>query len=130
MNGLDAEGRKHGPWREPDPHGGDIAGEYVDGERHGPWTHFFADGRVRSEMHYERGELIGPVTWHRSTGGLLQRGAFVDGEKHGPWTRWNAEGGLIDEGAFDRGAKTGEWTHYAPDGSVKKVTRHRGRGEG
>lgn len=126
---LDAEGRRHGPWRESDPHGGTIAGEYVHGDRHGPWTHFFADGRVRSEMTYENGELAGPTTWYRATRGLLQRGGFLDGEKHGLWTRWDAAGRLLDEGEFDRGAKTGEWTQYAPDGSVRKVTRHHGRAD-
>ena len=122
----DAQGRRHGPWREFDPHGGDIAGEYVHGVRNGAWRHYFADGRVRSEMHYEGGELTGPATWHRATGGLLQRGAFLDGKKHGRWTRWNAAGTLIDEGEFVRGVKTGEWTYYHPDGTVKKVTQHRG----
>ena len=124
---LDAEWRRHGPWRETDPHVGTIAGDYVHGERQGPWTHFFADGRVRSKMTYERGELAGPTTWYRATGGLLQCGALLDGEEHGCWTRWDAAGRLLDEDEIDRGDKTGEWTQFAPDGSVRKVTRHRGR---
>jgi len=127
VNETDAAGNRTGAWEEPDPHGGVIEGEYVDGKRHGPWRHRFADGRVRSEMEYVAGELTGPVTWYRSTGGLLQKGAFVGDEKHGFWQRWTASGVLIDEGEFDHGTKTGEWVYYAPDGSVKKRTVHRGR---
>ena len=127
MNETDAAGNRIGAWQEPDPHGGVIEGEYVDGLRVGRWVHRFADGRVRSEMEYVAGELTGPVTWYRSTGGLLQKGAFVNDEKHGFWQRWTASGVLIDEGEFDHGTKTGEWIYYAPDGSVKKRTVHRGR---
>jgi len=32
----------------------------------------------------------------------------------------------IDRGTFDRGRKVGEWIAFAPDGSVRKVTTHRG----
>ncbi len=125
--GHDANGERHGRWRENDPHGGVVEGDYVHGARHGEWQHFFADGRLRSVMRYDNGELTGPTTWYRATGGLLQEGGFLGDEKHGHWTRWNADGGLIDEGEFDRGAKTGEWTSYNPDGTVKKRTTHRGR---
>ena len=127
MNETDAAGNRTGPWQEPDPHGGTIAGEYVAGQREGRWVHRFADGRVRSEMEYVGGELTGPVTWYRSAGVLLQKGACVGDEKHGFWQRWTAAGVLIDEGEFDHGTKTGEWVYYAPDGSVKKRTVHRGR---
>lgn len=126
-NTSDAAGRKTGAWQEPDPHGGTMSGEYGEGQRQGRWVHTFADGRVRSESEYVDGALAGPVTWYRSTGGLLQKGSFVDDEKHGFWQRWTAAGVLIDEGEFDRGVKTGEWTYYAPDGSVKKRTMHKGR---
>ncbi len=125
-NELDASGRKMGVWKEADPHGGVIAGSYVDGERDGLWTHYFADGRVRSEMEYVAGSLTGPVTWYRATGGLLQKGGFLDGEKHGFWQRWSATGDLLDEGTFDRGTKVGEWVQYNPDGTVKKKTTHKG----
>lgn len=125
MNLLDSEGRKTGAWEEPDPHGGVVAGDYVAGERSGLWRHYFRDGRVRSECHYENGVLSGDCVWYRQTGGLLQRGGFLDGEKHGLWQRWTAAGVPIDEGTFDRGAKSGAWTYFAADGSVKKTTTHR-----
>lgn len=126
MNETDAAGNRTGVWEEPDPHGGTMHGEYVDGQRHGRWEHRFVDGRVRSEMTYEAGAIAGPVTWYRSTGGLLQKGSFVNDEKHGFWQRWTAAGILIDEGEFDHGVKTGEWVYYAPDGAVKRRTVHRG----
>ena len=125
-NELDAEGRKCGFWEEEDPHGGIISGEYAAGEREGLWTHHFADGRVRSECHYDSGAMTGECVWYRSTGGLLQKGGFLADEKHGFWQRWTADGVPIDEGHFDRGTKSGAWTYYAPDGSVKKVTNHKG----
>ena len=46
MNQTDAAGNRTGPWEEPDPHGGTVAGEYVQGLREGRWVHRFADGRV------------------------------------------------------------------------------------
>ncbi len=99
----------------------------MEGERSGTWTHHFADGRVRSVCEYVAGSLTGPVTWYRSTGGLLQKGGFIDEAKHGFWQRWSAAGTLIDEGEYHHGAKTGTWTYYNPDGSVKRTTEHRGR---
>jgi antitoxin component YwqK of YwqJK toxin-antitoxin module len=126
LNELDADGLKTGQWEEDDPHGGVIAGGYVAGERQGEWVHHFADGRVRSESHYDGGELNGTCTWYRSGGGLLQMGGFLHGEKHGLWRRWTAAGDLLDEGAFDGGRKTGEWVVYNGDGTVRKRTTHRG----
>lgn len=128
MSGLDAEGRRTGFWEEPDPHGGGISGDYVDGKRSGLWRHRFGDGAVRSEMRYDGGELSGECVWYRKGGGLLQRGGFLAGEKHGFWQRFTSEGTPIDEGEFDRGTKSGKWTYFNPDGSVRKVTAHRGRG--
>ncbi|MEP6478369.1 MAG: hypothetical protein ABJB03_03175 [Rhodoglobus sp.] len=125
MNALDAAGLKTGPWQEPDPHGGTVAGNYVAGQKHGAWVHHFADGRVRSEFRYDAGKLTGECTWYRATGGLLQKGGFLNDEKHGFWQRWTAAGDLLDEGNFDHGKKTGEWVVYNPDGSAKKRTNHR-----
>lgn len=127
MNLIDDDGRKTGPWEEPDPNGGTTSGHYIDGQRSGIWRHYFRDGALRSEAHYEHGELNGDCIWYRQTGGLLQKGGFVNGDKHGVWQRWTKDGAPIDEGTFDRGVKSGEWTYYAPDGTVKKTTNHRGR---
>lgn len=102
---VDAEGRKTGPWTEPDPHGGVMAGEYVAGERHGTWRHLRADGAVRSEGDYDSGELHGTWTWYRADGGLLQRGAFDRGEKHGRWERWDAAGRRSDAGTWEHGRR-------------------------
>jgi antitoxin component YwqK of YwqJK toxin-antitoxin module len=126
VNGLDGEGRKSGAWEETDPHGGVVSGEYVAGEREGMWRHSFRDGSLRSEFHYENGELSGECVWYRQGGGLLQKGGFLAGEKHGFWQRWSSDGALLDEGTFVRGKKTGVWTQYSADGSVKKTTTHRG----
>ena len=125
MNQFDAEGRKSGPWEEDDPHGGVISGDYVDGVREGLWVHHFRDGAVRSECHYDAGELTGECVQYRQTGGLLHKGAFLQGEKHGFWQRWSNAGDLLDEGSFDRGKKSGVWTQYAPDRTVRKTTNHR-----
>lgn len=125
MNELDAAGLKAGPWEEPDPHGGSIAGEYKDGQRTGLWRHYFRGGGVRSEFHYVDGELTGKSTWYRPSGEPRQKGGFLNGEKHGHWKRWTDSGILIDEGDFDNGSKAGTWTYYSPDGSVKKRTSHR-----
>lgn len=125
MNELDAAGRKTGQWEEDDPHGGVIAGEYVAGEREGLWRHHFTNGAVRSECHYESGDLTGECVWFRQTGGLLQKGSFLNGEKHGFWQRWSSDGALIDEGHFDQGKKTGAWTQYAPDGTIRKTMNYR-----
>ena len=102
-----------------------MRGSYVAGQRQGEWIHTFADGRVRSECHYDAGKLTGECTWYRATGGLLQKGGFLDDEKHGFWQRWSAAGNLLDEGTFDRGHKTGEWIAYNADGTVRKRTTHR-----
>lgn len=126
-NLTDAEGRKVGRWREPDPHGGVMEGEYVEGRRHGEWAHYFADGSVRSRGTFRDDLVEGEWVWNRSSGGLLQRGSFLAGEKHGLWERWSVDGSRIDSGHFDRGKKVGEWVVFNPDGSVKKTTRHRSR---
>lgn len=115
-----------GRWEESDPHGGITSGVYIAGERSGLWRHYFLDGALRSEFHYDHGVLNGDCIWHRQTGGLLQKGGFLNGDKHGIWQRWSKSGEPIDEGAFDRGVKSGLWTYYNPDGSIKKTTNHRG----
>ena len=125
MNEFDAAGLKTGRWEEPDPHGGTIAGEYLDGQRTGLWRHLFRDGGVRSEFHYVDGELTGECAWFRPSGELRQQGGFLNGEKHGRWKRWTDRGIPIDEGEFEHGSKTGSWTYYKPDGSIKKTTNHR-----
>jgi len=125
VNEFDGDGRKTGTWEEDDPHGGMISGTYVEGQREGLWVHHFTDGAVRSECHYDHGELTGDCVWFRQTGGLLQKGSFLNGEKHGFWQRWSNTGALLDEGSFERGAKVGTWTQYAPDGAVRKTTTHR-----
>lgn len=124
---VDDQGRKTGPWTDPDSHGGVMVGSYVDGERHGTWRHYATDGQLRSEGDFDHGELHGAWTWYRVTGGLMQRGGFDRGEKHGLWERWNAKGEPIDSGSFDHGRKTGEWTTFNPDGTVKRVTTHKAR---
>lgn len=126
MNLLDENGRKTALWEESDPHGGGISGYYIAGERSGLWRHYFQDGALRSEAHYEDGKLNGDCIWYRQTGGLLQKGGFLSGDKHGLWQRWTKSGVPIDEGTFDRGVKSGLWTYYNQDGSIKKTTKHRG----
>jgi antitoxin component YwqK of YwqJK toxin-antitoxin module len=128
VNLLDDDGRKTGLWEETDPHGGSISGHYLAGERTGLWRHYFQDGALRSESHYDAGALSGDCIWYRQTGGLLQMGGFLRGDKHGRWKRWTKDGVIIDEGTFERGAKSGPWTYYAPDGSIKRTTNHRGKG--
>jgi antitoxin component YwqK of YwqJK toxin-antitoxin module len=125
MNQFDEDGRKTGQWEEPDPHGGTVRGHYLAGERTGLWQHHFRDGALRSEFHYDHGELNGDCVWYRQTGGLLQKGGFLDGEKHGRWQRWTNTGAPLDEGTFERGVKSGPWITYSVDGSVKKTTNHR-----
>lgn len=127
MNLLDQQGRKTGLWEESDPHGGMISGHYLAGERTGLWRHYFRDGALRSESHYDCGELSGDCIWFRQTGGLLQKGEFLRGDKHGLWQRWTTSGVPIDAGTFDRGTKSGPWTYFAPDGSIRRTTNHRGK---
>jgi len=125
LNQVDEHGLKTGPWEERDPHGGVVAGSYVAGERQGEWLHHFADGRVRSEFHYDAGKLTAGCTWYRATGGLAQKGGFLHDQKHGCWQRWTATDSLLDEGSFDRGTKVGEWMVSDHDSTVKKRTNYR-----
>ncbi len=47
MNQTDAAGNRTGPWQEPDPHGGTVAGEYVAGLREGGWIRREHGGQLR-----------------------------------------------------------------------------------
>ena len=123
---VDDEGRKHGLWTDPDPHGGVMVGTYVDDLRHGEWRHFATDGRLRAEGGFAEGELDGAWTWYRANGRLMQRGGFQRGAKHGVWERWNAAGDPLDRGSYDDNRKVGTWETFNADGSVKKTTRHSG----
>ncbi|CEA07770.1 MORN repeat variant [Arthrobacter saudimassiliensis] len=122
---LDTQGRRQGPWTDPDPHGGVMVGDYVDGRREGTWRHYAADGRLRSEGPFRDGELDGDWTWYRANGELMQRGGFRRGRKSGVWERWTAAGRRLDSGAYDGDRKVGDWQTFHPDGTVKAVRHHK-----
>lgn len=123
----DEHGQKTGMWTDADLHGGVMIGEYVEDRRQGEWRHISTEGRLRSQGFFLDGELDRDWVWYRASGQLMRRGGFIRGAKNGVWERWNAAGEPIDRGSFDNGRKVGEWHLLHADGSIKRITRHRGQ---
>ena len=73
-----------------------------------------------------QGRKVGAWVEADPHGGRMS-GTYREGEKDGLWERWDPQGRPLDRGEFDRGTKSGEWTVLNPDGTVRRVTRHRGR---
>jgi hypothetical protein len=90
----------------------DYTGEYVDkyptgiikfrgqfrfGERHGHWLSFFPNGRLWSEMHYDRGSREGANIVYNEKGKLLYSGFYKKDKKDSIWTYYDTAGTVAEK---------------------------------
>lgn len=108
---LDAEGRRHGEWREPSESGGYSTGHYEHGNKHGVWSYYASDGTRTGETTYRNGLAHGP--WWVETPAIQMSGHYVDGVEHGESRVKTAIADVMSSatiGSYDMGKKVGVWT--------------------
>ena len=66
-----------------------------DGLPHGKAREFYADGTLKAEGSYRKGELHGLWRWYRRDGSLMRTGSFKDGAQSGEWSTFNRAGRLV-----------------------------------
>lgn len=106
---------------------GSVRGEGevdAEGRRHGPWRFVHKNGRLQAHGAYEHGRLDGYWEWYRANGQRLQVGSFDLDVRVGLWRRWYATGQLLDEGRYAAGKRVGEWVTHDHAGLVRTRRDH------
>mgnify|MGYP001610806855 FL=1 len=88
--------------------------------RHGAIRMWDDKGRKVMEGTYERGKLVGSVTFWSPDGNKAAEGPMnANGEKHGLWTEWQADSSSQKtatlEGKYENDLKEGDWTTTTGD---------------
>jgi len=90
---------------------------FQDGEPVGRWVSWYENGELRSESFFGTEELK-PMTWWHETGEVSTRGMARNGLREGLWTSWYPDGAKKWEGRYVAGMREGEWIFWNPDGSI------------
>lgn len=126
---VDNDGKKHGPWTEPETSSGAArfyeTGSYVHGKKDGTWSRWTAEAHKCGETTYREGKQHGP--WWSETGSVSTRGNFVDGLEQGEFvmSMSNAKNGFksTTKGVYLAGKKVGVWVDET-DGPIARVEKH------
>ena len=87
--------------------------EPSDGERA-----YWENGNVKSELHYENGQLDGECVWYYANGKKMTEATYANGEINGEMRKWFENGQLFQEGSYVDGLMDGLWFVYYPSGAL------------
>ncbi len=118
-----------------------VKGNYLDGLKHGSWTHYFENGGVLGEEHFdhniavkkhwmkhengkthwsaefdEKGTTLQPVKVYTPEGTLIKQFSMKEGKYHGKYFDWYPSGVLKLDGKQEMGFLDGEVLQYFENG--------------
>ena len=102
-------------------------GEFVEcAEVHGVGD-WYANGKLRSSLHYVNDQLDGNATYFYGTGNRQTLTTYRAGKQHGPTLYWWPEGKKSFEENYANGIPNGVWRGWWPDGKLasEKIYRNR-----
>ena len=100
---------------------------YRAGHRHGLTRFWYANGKLRSSLHYVNDQLDGNATYFYGTGNRQTLTTYRAGKQHGPTLYWWPEGKKSFEENYANGLPEGTWRSWWPSGKLasEKVYRQR-----
>ena len=81
-------------------------GDFVDGEKNGLWTRYYANGKMRSQIHYAADQPFGD------------------------YRLYGEQGELFEEGRWENSMNVGSLRRYWPNGSIQQILSFDGNGTG
>lgn len=97
VNKIDKNGLKQGFWviyeKEKKEKGQIIEeGFYSDNKKTGDWKHFHNSGKIKSELHFVKGQINGKAKFYNKEGRLTEEGFFVDNNFVGEYFAYDTKG--------------------------------------
>ncbi len=125
FNELDAEGRRHGPWKKNFKDGGvRYEGTFEHGEEVGTFTFYYPDGAKAAVKEYGVGPGDCYATMYHVTGKLFAQGSYVDTFKIGQWNYWDARGNFVSQEHYVDGVQDGKQYSFYTDSAVAEITHY------
>lgn len=89
---------------------------------------FFAHGKPRAVLNYEKGKLHGLQQYFWSNGNIKDTFEYDHGVKHGEVQTFNSAGTIVKQSArFERGKKSGEWLEWYDEQQFGTVNYKNGK---
>lgn len=73
-----------------------FRGNFRFGERHGQWFSFYPDGKLWSEMHYDKGLRHGPNLTYYENGNIRYSGYYKMDQADSVWTYCDSTGKKVE----------------------------------
>jgi antitoxin component YwqK of YwqJK toxin-antitoxin module len=126
LNRMDEQGRKQGYWQVVAPVAeraqykpGQLfeEGRYLDNRRNGPWKRYWPNGKLLSQIVYDRGRPKGDYTTYYENGQVEEQGTWELDRNTGDFSRWHANGKVAQDFQFDaNGTRQGQQQYYYENG--------------
>jgi len=117
-NQTNAEGEKHGYWKDYYPNGTiRYRGQFQHGEPLDLFKYYFKTGDLKSILRY-RSKREAYAKHFYSTGEIMAEGKYLDRKKDSLWINYGANNIKLKEGFFEKGKKQGSWKTFFPDGRI------------
>ena len=95
-------------------------GDLVDGEKNGLWTRYYANGAMRSEIHYAANQPFGDYRLFGEEGELFEEGRWENSMNVGALRRYWPNGSIQQILSFDsNGTGQGEQRYYHDNGQLE-----------
>lgn len=127
-NQVDANGKKQGYWKITAKAGSHPGyklgvlveeGTYSNNRRSGVWKRYWPNGKVKSEINYERGIPKGPYKTYYPSGKVEELGAWDLDRNTGDFKRYHPNGKLAQDFKFNEyGLRDGKQKYYHENGTL------------
>jgi len=119
QNGVDANGKKHGPWQVTVQGIKVFEGYYNSGIRDGEFkTYYHGSGKLENHNNFSNNKLNGIQRAYSETGVLLWKATYTNGIKTGIETKYYENGNKKAELTYNSlGKLIGDIKTYNEDGS-------------
>lgn len=73
--------------------------------RHGLFRHYYPNGQLASEGHYDNGFKVGLWSDYHENGTLAAEGQYDSGKMHGAWHYWDDSGNAEQDEHYEQGTQ-------------------------
>ena len=97
-------------------------GDLIDGEKNGLWTRYYANGSIRSEIHYAANQPFGDYRLYGQQGNIFEEGRWENSMNVGALRRYRPNGSIQQILSFDgNGTGQGQQRYYHDNGQLEML---------
>lgn len=106
-----------------------ATGQQMVRNGNGAFVHYYANGRMSSELPIVNGKAEGVMRTWDTSGVVIEEISYSKGKPHGSYHKADGQGRTLTKGYYKNGAKDSTWTEYYLTGAVRSQKNYRSGSE-